>query len=140
MAEPDGAIHSGASPVSSRRLTGWPADAVGVVLGALALWAIFGAFSLVRAVRALPVPLAVGLLIVVALFGRRLLAKVIAEGRVIARGRRNQADLVRHLVLRPTVLGTVALGELATIVNSRVDSRLKALAGVKAASMVGCLF
>jgi hypothetical protein len=70
----------------------------------------------------------------------RLARKVGAYARVLRRGRRNRTDLLRFLVRRPALLGAVSTYETALLLSSRADSRLKALAGLKTSSRVGCPF
>ena len=85
-------------------------------------------------------PLTVALVIAVAFGGRRLFPKLWAFVRVMSKGKLNRTDLVRYVGYRPTVLGAIAAYETAVLVNSQVGARTKNLAGVKAASMVGCPF
>ncbi|CAN5215823.1 hypothetical protein BH24ACT19_BH24ACT19_11940 [soil metagenome] len=67
--------------------------------------------------------------------------KLRGYGRVFARARyRRVPDLLRLLVKRPAVLAAVGTYETALLVSGRVESRLKALAQIKAASLVGCPF
>ena len=69
------------------------------------------------------------------------LEKVSAYGKVFARIRvRKIPDLLRLLIKRPTILAAVATYETALLASSRVDGRLKALAMLKASSLIGCPF
>ncbi|MDQ3913112.1 MAG: hypothetical protein M3305_15350 [Actinomycetota bacterium] len=69
------------------------------------------------------------------------LEKVFAYGKVFARTRvRRVPDLLRLLVKRPTILAAVGAYETALLVSNRVDGRLKALAMLKASSLIGCPF
>jgi alkylhydroperoxidase family enzyme len=70
----------------------------------------------------------------------RLLTKLRAYAQTLPRANRNRTDLVRHLLRRPALLGAVATYETATFLSSRTDSRLKALASLRASSLIGCLF
>jgi hypothetical protein len=70
----------------------------------------------------------------------RTLQKLLVELRVFARARRNRTDLLRYLVRRPAILAGVSVYEAALLVSSRVDTRRKALAQVKASALIGCPF
>lgn len=64
-----------------------------------------------------------------------------AYGRVFARVRnRRVPDLVRLLAKRPAITAAVGTDEVALLMSSRVDSRLKTLAQIKSASLIGCPF
>jgi hypothetical protein len=56
--------------------------------------------------------------------------------RVFAAAHRNRLDLLRWLGRRPQVLMAVADYEVALLASARVDGRLEALAGVKAAALI----
>jgi hypothetical protein len=43
-------------------------------------------------------------------------------------------------VKRPTILAAVSTYETALLVSNRIDGRLKALAMLKASSLIGCPF
>jgi alkylhydroperoxidase family enzyme len=60
--------------------------------------------------------------------------------RVFPTARRNRMDLLRWLGRRPQLLTAVAVHEAALVTSARVDARLKALAGIKAAALVNCEF
>jgi len=60
--------------------------------------------------------------------------------RVLPTARRNRMDLLRWLGRRPQLLTAVAAHEVALVTSARVDARLKALAGIKAAALVNCEF
>ncbi len=69
------------------------------------------------------------------------LDKVSAYGKVFARIRvRRIPDLLRLLMKRPTILAAVGTYETALLASNRVDGRLKALAMLKASSLIGCPF
>ena len=68
------------------------------------------------------------------------LEKVRAYARTLPKARRNRLDLVRYLIRRPAILLAVGAYETAGFVSGRVDFRVKALASVKASSMIGCPF
>ena len=68
----------------------------------------------------------------------RLLTKLRAYSTL--RPRRNYLDFVRYLVRRPALMFAVQTYETAIILSNRVESRYKQLAGMKAASLVGCPF
>lgn len=70
--------------------------------------------------------------------------KLIAYGKTFVRRlphyRESPADLPRLLVKRPAILAAVGTYETALLVSGRVDGRLKALASLKASSLIGCPF
>ena len=68
----------------------------------------------------------------------RLLTKLRAYATL--RARRNYFDFVRYLVRRPALLFAVQTYETAIILSNRVETRYKQLAGMKAASLIGCPF
>ena len=70
----------------------------------------------------------------------RTLRKMIVELRVLTSARRNRTDAVRWLVRRPLVLGAIGTYETALLLSSKAPTRLKLLAQLKAASLVGCPF
>lgn len=70
----------------------------------------------------------------------RFLRRFVSEMRVLLRAKRNRTDVLRWLVRRPAMLAAVNVYELALLASNRVDPKLKALASVKASSMVGCPF
>lgn len=70
----------------------------------------------------------------------KLFTKMRAYARVLPKANRNRSDLVRYLARRPAILLAVAGYEAAGFVSGRVDNRIKALASVKASSMIGCPF
>ncbi len=69
---------------------------------------------------------------------------MLAYGRTFARilphYRETPADLLRLLIKRPAILGAVGTYETALLSSGRVDSRLKALASLKASALIGCPF
>ena len=67
-------------------------------------------------------------------------SKILAYAKVLPKARRNRLDLMGYLARRPAILLAVGGYEAATFVSGRVDSRVKALASVKASSMIGCPF
>ena len=56
------------------------------------------------------------------------------------RAKRNRTDLLRFLVRRPALLAAVGTYETALLASGAADNRLKALAQIKASSLVGCPF
>ena len=67
--------------------------------------------------------------------------KLRAYGTLFARTRPRQApELARLLRRRPLLLAAVGAYEFATLASDRVDARLKALASLKTAALVGCPF
>ena len=70
----------------------------------------------------------------------RTLRKMMVELRVLTRPRRNRTDAVRWLVRRPLLLGAIGSYETALLLSSKAQTRLKLLAQLKAASLVGCPF
>ena len=70
-----------------------------------------------------------------------MLDKLRAYGRVLARVRgRRVPDLARLLAKRPSLMTAVGTYEVALLTCGRVPTRLKTLAQIKAASLVGCPF
>ena len=70
-----------------------------------------------------------------------ILNKLRGYGRVFARARyREMPDLLRLLLKRPAILVGVGGYETALLVSGRVEGRLKALAQIKTASLIGCPF
>ncbi|HVF00856.1 MAG TPA: hypothetical protein VNA27_05880 [Rubrobacteraceae bacterium] len=70
-----------------------------------------------------------------------ILNKLRSYGRVFARARyREMPDLLRLLLKRPAILAGVGGYETALLVSGRVEGRLKALAQIKTASLIGCPF
>ena len=70
----------------------------------------------------------------------KLLAYAKTFVRRLPRYRESPADLLRLLVKRPKILAAVGAYETALLISGRVDGRLKALASLKAGSLVGCPF
>ncbi len=72
------------------------------------------------------------------------LDKLRAYGKVFARGlsryRESPNDLPRLLIKRPAIAAAMGTYETALLVSGRVDGRIKALAMLKASSLVGCPF
>ncbi len=67
--------------------------------------------------------------------------KLRGYGKVFARVQyRGVSDLLRLLLKQPTILAGVGGYETALLVSGRVESRLKALAQIKTASLIGCPF
>ena len=70
-----------------------------------------------------------------------ILDKLRAYGKVVVRVRsRRMPDLVRMLVKRPAILLGMSAYETGLMASSQVEARLKTLAQIKAASLVGCPF
>jgi hypothetical protein len=77
--------------------------------------------------------------------GWQVLEKLLAYGRTLAhiilpRYRERPADLPRLMAKRPAIMAAVGAYETALLLSDRVDSRLKALASLKASALVGCPF
>jgi hypothetical protein len=70
----------------------------------------------------------------------KTLDKLRAVGRVLPRAKRNRADALRYLVRRPTLAWAISTYEMALLMSSRADNRLKALAQIKTSALVGCPF
>jgi hypothetical protein len=71
----------------------------------------------------------------------RLLDKARAYARVMRRpSYRRPPELVRLLSRRPQIALAVSTYETALLASGRVEGRLKALAAIKAGSLVGCPF
>lgn len=69
------------------------------------------------------------------------LDKLRAYGKTFARARYDGApDLPRLLLKRPAILMGAGAYETALLISSKTDSRLKALASIKASSLIGCPF
>jgi hypothetical protein len=70
--------------------------------------------------------------------------KLLAYGKTFARRlpryRESPTDLLRLLAKRPAILTAVGIYETALLISGRVDGRLKALASLKASSLIGCPF
>ena len=66
--------------------------------------------------------------------------KVVAEAKVFPKAKRNRTDLLRYLLRRPALLAAVAGYEMALLLSSRAENRLKLLAQVKASALIGCPF
>lgn len=69
-----------------------------------------------------------------------MLRKLLAYLRVAGRANRNRTDLLRRLVRRPQLGIAVGTYETALLASSRVDTRLKLLASIRASSRIGCPF
>lgn len=73
-----------------------------------------------------------------------ILDRMRAYGRTFARilPRRHEApaDLLKLLLKRPAILGAVGTYETALLLSGKTDSRLKALASLKASALIGCPF
>ena len=59
---------------------------------------------------------------------------------VVPKARRNRTDLLGWLIRRPQLLAATSCYEIALVTSARVPARLKALAELKAASLVTCEF
>ena len=71
----------------------------------------------------------------------RLVDRARAYGRVMRNTRFDGTpDLFRLLRRRPLILAGVSAYETALMASNRVDGRVKALATIKASSLVGCPF
>lgn len=70
----------------------------------------------------------------------KLTARAAAYLRVLSRARRNRTDLLRWMVRRPQILGGIGAYETGFFLANRADPRLKALAGLRASSLIGCPF
>ena len=70
-----------------------------------------------------------------------LFDSVRAYARVVRRPTyRDVPDLARLLARRPAIAFGVSAYESGLLLNGRVEGRLKALAAVKASSLIGCPF
>lgn len=70
-----------------------------------------------------------------------ILDKLRAYGRVAVRVRsRRVPDLLWLLAKRPAILIGVSTYETALLASGQVETRLKTLAQIKAASLIGCPF
>jgi deazaflavin-dependent oxidoreductase (nitroreductase family) len=69
-----------------------------------------------------------------------LAGKLRAYRAVMGRGGGNRTDLLGHMVRRPALLGAMFGYETATLVSGKLSPRLKELAGIKAAGLIGCPF
>ena len=70
----------------------------------------------------------------------RFTQRLTAYLRVTPGARRNRLDLTRYLVRRPAIAVGVGTYELGLLLSNRVETRTKALAALKTASLVGCEF
>jgi AhpD family alkylhydroperoxidase len=57
---------------------------------------------------------------------------------VLPKARRNRVDLLRWLMRRPQLLGANAGYEMALLASAKTDPRLKALAELKAGTLITC--
>ena len=57
---------------------------------------------------------------------------------VLPKARRNRVDLLRRLIRRPQVLAANAGYEVALLFSAKTDPRLKALAELKAGTLISC--
>lgn len=69
-----------------------------------------------------------------------VLGQIRSHAVVLKTARRNRLDLLQWLRHRPQVLSAIGGYEMALMTSASVDSRLKALAGLKAAALVNCEF
>jgi hypothetical protein len=69
-----------------------------------------------------------------------LLDKLRAYATVLPRAKRNRAELARLYARRPAMALGVGAMETATLLQGRVDIRLKGLASLKTSSRIGCPF
>jgi AhpD family alkylhydroperoxidase len=69
-----------------------------------------------------------------------VISQVRAYFAVVPKARRNRVDLLRWLIRRPQLLGANAGYEVALVSSGRVPSRLKALAELKAGTLITCEF
>ena len=70
----------------------------------------------------------------------RFTQRLTAYLRIAPGASRNRLDLTRYLVQRPAIAVGVGIYELGLLISNRVEPRTKALAALKAASLVGCEF
>ncbi len=70
----------------------------------------------------------------------RLTRRISSYARILPRARRNHTDLVRWMVRRPQILAGMAAYETGLIAANKADARLKALAGLRTSSLIGCPF
>ena len=71
---------------------------------------------------------------------RKIAARLGAYARVLPRARRHRTDLLRWMGRRPQILAGIGAYEAGLIAANRLDSRLKALAQLRASSLIGCPF
>lgn len=110
------------------------------VLWAAALLAYFVVPGSISFVTDLPAPALAAIAIAGLISVRKVIVKAAGYARIITRARRNRLDLVRYLVRRPA-LGIADLTyEVAALLSSSVDHRLKYLASAKVSSRIGCPF
>ncbi len=70
-----------------------------------------------------------------------ILDKLRAYAKVVVRVRsRRVPDLLRLLAKRPAILVGMSAYETALLASGQVETRLKTLAQIKAASLIGCPF
>ena len=67
-----------------------------------------------------------------------VLSQLRAFAAVMPKARRNRTDLAGWLVRRPQLLAATSCYEIALVTSARVPARFKALAELKAASLVTC--
>lgn len=70
----------------------------------------------------------------------RLLLRIRAYLRLVPRFRRNRLDLVRVLARRPLLALAGGAYESAILLSNALDPRLKSLAALRVAGLVGCPF
>jgi AhpD family alkylhydroperoxidase len=70
----------------------------------------------------------------------RFTQRLTAYLRIAPGARRNRLDLTRYLLQRPAIAAGVGTYEFGLLISNRVETRTKALAALKAASLVGCEF
>lgn len=68
----------------------------------------------------------------------RVLDQIRAVVTVLGQAKRHRLDLVEELVRRPQLLVATGVFELGVVTSASLDSRLKGLAQLKAASIVAC--
>ncbi len=67
--------------------------------------------------------------------------KLLAPIKVFARTRYDRVpDSLRLLIKRPAILAAEGTYETALLVSGRMNGRIKALATLKASSLIGCPF
>jgi hypothetical protein len=69
-----------------------------------------------------------------------IVGKVRAYAQIAGGARRHRTDLARWLVRRPALAAAFGAYEAAVFVSDRLDNRTKALARMRASSLIGCPF
>lgn len=122
-----------------RRLRSAIRDSVAVLWAVGLIWYVVTPGS-TGTVADLPAIVLVGGALVGLIGARRVIVKLLAYARVLPRARRNRLDLMGRLARRPAIAAADISYEVAALVSSSVDARLKYLASAKVSSRIGCPF